>query len=892
VKLRLRSIWLLAALISLCAVHMWQPVGLWGDISYMMVTVGAGCIAMAAAMRRPARQRYPWLWVASGVLLAGLGDVIYTVIYWIRDERPNASVADILYLASYMALALGLLSILGMYKGGRRLDVDGLIDMSSFAIFSILVISQVTNVGEIFADDSVSRTVQVIWAAYPVLDAALLAVLLRALISRRRLGTNGLLLSVGIGFWLVADFATLLLEDPTLYTAWMDVGWMLGAAAMGAAVIDRRRTAAGQDAIDDPLAVRDGTVRVGGARVLISLCPLAAPGAIATIAYIRGNSLNPIPLFVATVVLVLLAFARSTRLVKARDLQEAQLEQSERYYQALAENSADAVIVVDENGMIVNSSPHLAAMIGKHDVDTAGVDAIEMIEPVEQGRFRAALDNVRATTGVVKEIEVHTGHPDGSPRWFGMRLVNLMDESSVGALVINIHDVTDRKRAEEELTHRAFHDSLTGLANRALFHDRVEHALQRNARSGADMAVIFLDIDGFKTVNDSRGHESGDRVLQEIAGRLLSAVRSADTVARLGGDEFAVLIEQSSRAVDEASTIADRVLQSLTAPLHIGDHQLVLSASIGISVGDGESTASSMLRDADVAMYRAKTTGKAKWTLYDPAMREAAIERLELETDLVNALANDQFKLVYQPIIELESEDIVGFEALLRWHHPTRGVIGPDSFIPIAEENGTIVAIGEWVLQEACRVGAQWQKRYPERHLSMAVNLSTRQVATREIVNQVRDALEHSGLAPDSLVLEMTETVLVHDTALASTRLHELRDLNVKLAIDDFGTGYSSLSYLRQFPVDILKIDRSFINSITDRNQIPAIVRGLLDLGKTLKLETVAEGIELGVQRDTLRDQHCEFGQGFLFAHPLSSAEADDLLEQLAAQLAATTQAP
>jgi EAL domain-containing protein (putative c-di-GMP-specific phosphodiesterase class I) len=299
-----------------------------------------------------------------------------------------------------------------------------------------------------------------------------------------------------------------------------------------------------------------------------------------------------------------------------------------------------------------------------------------------------------------------------------------------------------------------------------------------------------------------------------------------------------------------------------------------------------------MLRDADVAMYRAKTTGKAKWTLYDPAMREAAIERLELETDLVNALANDQFKLVYQPIIELESEDIVGFEALLRWHHPTRGVIGPDSFIPIAEENGTIVAIGEWVLQEACRVGAQWQKRYPERHLSMAVNLSTRQVATREIVNQVRDALEHSGLAPDSLVLEMTETVLVHDTALASTRLHELRDLNVKLAIDDFGTGYSSLSYLRQFPVDILKIDRSFINSITDRNQIPAIVRGLLDLGKTLKLETVAEGIELGVQRDTLRDQHCEFGQGFLFAHPLSSAEADDLLEQLAAQLAATTQAP
>lgn len=880
-KLGQRGTWLLVALVVLCAVHVRYPVGVLGDVSYMMVTVGAGIVAMLAARRRPPGERYAWLWIASGVLLAGIGDVIYTVIYWMRDVRPDASVADVLYLASYVALALGLLGILGMHGSGQKLDIDGLIDMSSFAIFSILVISQITNVGEIFADDSISRTVQIVWAAYPVLDAALLAVLVRSIISRKRLGTNGVLISAGIACWLAADFTTLLIADATQYTAWMDVGWMLGAALMGAAVIDRR-TDEERDAEVEQASAPRPPVRVGGARVLMSLSPLVVPGAIATWSYFNGHNLNPVPLFIASVVLVLLAFARSTRLVRARDLQEAKLGQSERYYQALADNSADAVIVIDADGKVINSSPHLTEMLGKHGLDTSGIDAIELIEPVERDRFSAALDRMRATNSVVKEIEVLASHTDGSPRWFGMRIVNLAGEPAVKALVVNIHDVTDRKRAEEELTHRAFHDSLTGLANRALFHDRVEHALQRNSRTGADIAVVYLDVDGFKTVNDSRGHESGDLVLREIANRLLSAVRSSDTVARLGGDEFAILIEQTTRPLDEAATIADRVLQAMTAPLHIDDQQIVLSASLGIAVGDSESTASSMLRDADVAMYRAKTTGRAKWTVYDPEMRAAAVDRLELETDLVDALANDQFRLVYQPIIELESERVVGFEALLRWHHPTRGVIEPGTFIPIAEDNGSIVPIGEWVLQEACRTGAAWQKRYPDRFLSMAVNLSTRQIASPDIVEHVQTAIRESGFAAGSLVLEMTETVLVHDAEMAAERLHELRALDVKLAIDDFGTGYSSLSYLRQFPVDILKIDRSFINSITDRNQIPAIVRGLLDLGKTLKLETVAEGIELGVQRDSLRDQACEFGQGFLFARPLSSADADDLLERLA----------
>ena len=448
-------------------------------------------------------------------------------------------------------------------------------------------------------------------------------------------------------------------------------------------------------------------------------------------------------------------------------------------------------------------------------------------------------------------------------------------------MVINLRDITDRKQAEQELSFNAFHDSLTGLANRALFNDRLEHALTRTARTGLDVAVVYLDLDGFKMINDTRGHEAGDRVLREVAARLTSVVRSSDTVSRLGGDEFAILIEGSPGVLDEAETLAERVLQSLTVPFIVDLQHVVLSASIGIALGDIACNASSMMRDADIAMYRAKTTGKAKWALYEPGMRTAALERLELDSDLHHAVDRAQLRLAYQPIVALESNKLVGFEALLRWDHPALGVVEPDAFIPLAESNGTIVEIGRWVLDEACQTAARWRHAYPAANLTMAVNLSARQIVTAELVEHVADALERSGLPPASLILELTEGVLVQDPNTAAQRLQELRTLGVRLAIDDFGTGYSSLSYLRQFPIDILKIDRSFTNTITDRSHPPAIVRGLLELAKTLEMETVAEGIELDVQLDSLRDQQCDYGQGFLFAKPLEDADAALLVDDL-----------
>jgi diguanylate cyclase (GGDEF)-like protein len=481
---------------------------------------------------------------------------------------------------------------------------------------------------------------------------------------------------------------------------------------------------------------------------------------------------------------------------------------------------------------------------------------------------------------------VQTVNTDGTERWFGIRAANLSSDPVVGGLVVNLRDITDRKRAEQALTHSAFHDSVTGLANRALFQDRLEHALDRTARTGLGVAVVYLDLDGFKMVNETRGHEAGDQVLREVATRVTSAVRNLDTVSRIGGDEFAILIEESTRVLDEAETVAERVLQSLTAPFIVGVQPIVLSASIGIAVGDVSCTASSMMRDADVAMYKAKTTGKAKWALYQPEMRAATLDRVELESDLHQVLEGHQLRLVYQPVIELESDKIVGFEALVRWDHPTRGLIQPDAFIPIAECNGTIVGIGRWVLEEACRTAAKWRSMYPADKMTIGVNLSARQLAAPDIVSDVANALLRSGLGSASLVLEMTESVLVQDAETATRRLEALRALGVRIAIDDFGTGYSSLSYLRQFPIDILKIDKSFTDTITEHLQVPPIVHGLLELARTLDMVTVAEGIELEVQRDCYRDQQCGFGQGYLFSKPL---DADDATRLLAKRTVTTT---
>jgi diguanylate cyclase (GGDEF)-like protein len=435
-----------------------------------------------------------------------------------------------------------------------------------------------------------------------------------------------------------------------------------------------------------------------------------------------------------------------------------------------------------------------------------------------------------------------------------------------------------------ELHHQALHDALTGLPNRALVLDRVQQALARAHREHTPLAVLFLDLDGFKAVNDMYGHGAGDQLLQQVSARLSGALRETDTVGRLGGDEFVVLAEGDSLSAGP-EVIAERLQAVLSEPFQLdGPEPLTLRthASMGIAVGVRE-TADDLLRDADVALYEAKAAGKDCFVLFAPEMQLAVLDRLELESDLRKAIGTDELFLVYQPTLDLRTETITGVEALLRWNHPTRGLVMPDVFIPLAEETGLIAPIGRLVLAEACAAAAGWQRLGGP--LSVAVNVSGRQLdGNTDLVGDVRTALLRSGLAPGLLTLEITETMLMRDASCSADRLRDLKALGVRVAIDDFGTGYCSLAYLQQFPVDALKIDRSFITGIASSPEANALIHTLVQLGKTLGIETYAEGIEDRSQLRHLQDEECDSGQGYLFARPLAPQALEELLSRSSAQ--------
>jgi len=410
-----------------------------------------------------------------------------------------------------------------------------------------------------------------------------------------------------------------------------------------------------------------------------------------------------------------------------------------------------------------------------------------------------------------------------------------------------------------------------------LFSDRVEHALMRSTRGVPEIAVMFIDLDDFKTVNDSLGHTAGDEVLQEVGRRLKIAVRPTDTVARFGGDEFAVLLDGVDGSA-EAADAASRILRALELPIEIDGKNVVPRASVGIClVGEDLETpeATELLRNADVAMYMAKRDSKGSYRVFEPTMHERVVERLELRSDLQHALSLNQLELHYQPVVRLSGREILGVEALVRWNHPTRGTIPPVQFIPVAEETGLIIPMGRWILETACYEGVRLQERFArEEPLTMSVNLSVRQLQSETLVADVRSALSLTGLPASSLVLEITESLMLTDTEFAMQQLHDLKGLGIRLAMDDFGTGYSSLSYLSRFPVDILKMDRSFVGS--EDNE--ALTSAIIALGTSLSLEVVAEGIELAEQANSLEELGCELGQGYLFARPMDAAALSNFL--------------
>jgi diguanylate cyclase (GGDEF)-like protein/PAS domain S-box-containing protein len=565
-----------------------------------------------------------------------------------------------------------------------------------------------------------------------------------------------------------------------------------------------------------------------------------------------------------------------------RERAEATLRRSEEYHK-LFRQASDVILILDPTSGTVLDLNHKASEVYNIPREMLLGRKLESITH-DTRNMKQRLNNL-VVEGASQDFETVHFRADGTPIHFLITASAI--EFQGNRAVLSIHrDITERKALEEQLAHQAFHDSLTGLANRALFRDRVEHAVARSVRHPQPIVVLFLDLDNFKTVNDSLGHAAGDQLLVQVAQRLRTCLRVVDTIARLGGDEFAILL-QDARHPEDSVAVAERITAELRLPFRIEGKEVFVGTSIGIASSSVGDTAEELLRNADAAMYIAKSQGKGCYEIYEPHMHAQAMERLDLEADLRRAVERGEFVLHYQPIIDMRTGQVAGAEALVRWYHPERGLLAPGAFIPLAEETGLILPLGRWVLEEACRRGRQWQARYPRRPpLTITVNLSGRQLQQPDVVETVALALGGAGLEPTGLILEVTESVMMQNTEVTLSKLQQLRGMGVRIAIDDFGTGYSSLSYLQRFPVDILKIDKSFIDGVGGAMGEGALARAIIALGDTLRLRTIAEGVRSMEQVGQLKQFGCELGQGYYFAKPMEADDIEVLLRSTEAYLA------
>ncbi len=579
---------------------------------------------------------------------------------------------------------------------------------------------------------------------------------------------------------------------------------------------------------------------------------------------------------------------RRARVVLAQDVSgrkraERALRESERRYARAVAGANDGLWDWDLVTGEVYYSPRWKSLLGYKDAEigTSIEEWLGRVHPEDVERLRGKIAaHLREAHGHLED-EHRVRQGNGSYLWMlGRGRAVWAADGRPSRMAGSLSDISDRKRATDQLLYDAYHDALTGLPNRSLFLDRLEHAANRSRRHGATFGVLFLDLDRFKVVNDSLGHGIGDQLLVAVAAKLQACLRAGDTVARLGGDEFTMLLEDVPDAALAMRT-AERILRDLARPMDLSGHQVAVTASIGITLGRGGTEHSSdLLRDADIAMYRAKALGKGRYEMFDPTMHERMIALLRLEEDLRAAVERSELRLHYQPIVSIATGRIQGFEALLRWEHPRRGNVLPDEFVPVAEETGLIVPLGAWALREACLQVRAWQDRFvQDPPLSMSVNISARQMMQGDLASEVSGVLHDVGLGPSSLKLEITETRLEIGEA-AAVALQRLKDLGVQLVVDDFGTGYSALSRLTLLPIDALKIDRSFVSAMMTDAHSQEIVRMIVGLAHVLGITAVAEGVETVEQLDVLRKLGCEYGQGYLFCRPVPAEAAESYLAE------------
>ncbi|QJB55599.1 EAL domain-containing protein [Pseudodesulfovibrio sp. zrk46] len=561
------------------------------------------------------------------------------------------------------------------------------------------------------------------------------------------------------------------------------------------------------------------------------------------------------------------------------------LRKTEKKYRAIFENAVEGIYQSSPSGRFLSANPSLARILGFDSPDDLMSSIYDIgtqmyMEPARRKEFLHRIEE----QGQVKNFNSKIRRRDGRIIWITENARVIRDsDGSVICYEGSVEDFTLRKKAEDQLKRQAFHDSLTGLPNRALFLDHLRMAMQRSLRRKHIYAVIYMDLDRFKVINDSLGHETGDELLRAVARVLENCARSVDTVARFGGDEFAILLEEIT-APRDAITIARRILDGVREPMNIGGHEVFTSASMGIVLKtDGYDRPEALLRDADTAMYRAKELGKSRFKVFNQKMHDQALKLMALETDLRRAVDLHEFEVAYQPIMNLENRAISGFEALVRWRHPQHGIIHPGRFIGLAEDTGLIYAIDNLVLNEACAQVRHWQTVYGSRlknGLTLNINISGKHFGKAMLPGQISRAIDDSGIPPETLNVEITESALMDNPAFAEDILHQLKALGTNVCIDDFGTGYSSLSYLQRFPIDVVKVDRSFINDVDGDLDSQAIVRTVFSLGESLGLKIVAEGVETPEQLAFLESEGCRYVQGFLFYKPLSAEEVDDILSR------------
>jgi len=567
----------------------------------------------------------------------------------------------------------------------------------------------------------------------------------------------------------------------------------------------------------------------------------------------------------------------------------------EELFRIVAQNAADMIALVDVKGRRLYNSPAYEKVLGYSTEELGETSAFEQIHVDDRYKVLEAAREAR-NTGQGKSLQYRIRHKNGSWRILESTASTIRNDSGeVEKLVIVNRDITERKQAEQLAEHNSFHDSLTGLPNRRLFLDRLQRSFVRAQRNpGYQYAVLFVDVDGFKQINETMGPEAGDQVITEIGNRLGTCLRLDDTVARpagklpsddallsrSGGDEFTILLE-SIKHPGDAMRVAKRIQAAIGAPFQLQDREVITPVSVGIALSAAsQQKPEELLQEAETAMRRAKALGGSRCEVFDEGMHTRAISRLKLETELRTAFERCQFRVHYQPIVKLETRQIVGFEALVRWNHPEQGLISPFKFIEAAEDMGLLVSIGKWVIGEACRQMSDWQTRFPASGLFMTVNISSKQFAHAHLVGDVRTATQETRLDPARLQLEISEGVAMADPKLTSNVLSQLKHLGVRICLDDFGSAYSSLAWLRRFPIDVLKIDRSLIdNLLTDRPSAD-IVRLIITLARGLNLQVIAEGIEAATGLDVLRKLGCELGQGYFFSQPLEAEGAQQMLRQ------------